>query len=186
MPWFGSWYGPSGTGGGSVVFPPLSNVTTADLIRDRIIDVIESLTPDLLAGDKFRRYRNEGNGDFEAWATANPDGAWRRFQVRDVGRDQPPEVSNTDVEERLITFSIVVAYPQTSRAGRKNALDRDTAMSHDQHDIEHAIGLTGRGNFMPPDYPDASWRSGSTTRSVRQAVDFLEIEQTMAFYRQQF
>jgi hypothetical protein len=183
MTWFGSWFGGStGGGGGGGGFPVLSVATTVESIRDRAIDVIEATAPSVLPSDEFRRYRNEGGADFRVWAERNPAGAWRRFQVRDTGDDEPPEVSNTDVEERRITLVVTVAYPQTSRAGKDGALDRDDAMSSDQHKIEHAIGMCGRANFAPP-YPDACWRSGRTERVVGDGVDFLVITQTMSFRR---
>lgn len=171
-------------GGDYLIFPSLSTASTAESIRDRIIAVIEALTPESFAGDKFRRYRNEGAGRFEDWADDNPQAALRRFQVRDTGEDTPPAVSNTDIEQREVTFSILVAYPQNARAGKDQALDRDDLMSLDQHQIEKAVGMQGRANFTSP-YPDACWLSGSTARTVGAACDFLEIRQVMTFMKQQ-
>jgi PKD repeat protein len=156
--------------------------TTAALIRDRIVAVIEALTPASLANDKFRKYRNEGAADFTGWATGNGKAAaWRRFQIRDLGDDTPPEVSNTDVELRSVWYEVRVAYPQTHRAGRDGALDRDDVMAADQHAIETAIGMRGRANFADP-YPVASWAEGSTSREISDGVDFLVIRQRMIFY----
>jgi hypothetical protein len=165
-------------------FPALNTATTAESIRDRAIAVIEELVPRALADDRFRRYRNEGGADFQRWADKNPAGAWRRFQVRDDGTDQPPSVSNTEIEERRVHLVITLAYPHVHRAGPDNALDRDDAMSLDQHQIEHAIGMCGRANFSAP-HPDACWlaEGSSTDREIGDACDFLVIRQTMTFRR---
>jgi hypothetical protein len=157
--------------------------TTAAAIRDRIIAVIQGTTPTTDSALLFVKFNNELAANFRRWADQNATAAHRRFQVRDIGRDQPPLVSNTDVEERLVTFEIVVAYPQTHRWGGDNALDRDDVMGEDQHKIERAVGMLGRANFTPSSYPDACWREGETRREVGRACDFLVIRQTMSFHR---
>ena len=183
MGWLGGWLG-GGTsgGGGSSVNPYTSVATTAESIRDRIIAVIEALTPNHLQDIPYRAWRNEGQANFRAGANAGPAAAFRWFQVRDVGTDGPPEVSNTDVEYRTVIFEILVAYPQTHRYGEDNALDRDDIMSEDQHQIEQAVGLSGYGNFTGSN-PHATWREGETEREVGAGCDFLVIRQTMSFYR---
>lgn len=158
--------------------------TTDDLVRDRIVAVIAALAPTSPTSPGFAAYRNEDDGDFVKWAEANPDAAWRRFQVRDNGDDAPPEVSSVTLQESTRTFRILVAYSRTHRAGPKNALDRDRLMSRDQHQIEFAVGMTGKSNFSATNgFPEASWRSGRTARQSGTAVDFLVITQTMAFWR---
>lgn len=182
---YGPLYGDSGSssgGGSGGTSPALGIETTAESIRDRAIAVIEGLVARVIGTDRFVAYRNEYGADFRHAAEAYPTKAWRWFQVRDDGNDEPPAVSNTDFEERKITLVVLVAYQQNHRAGPDNALDRDDAMSADQHQIEHAIGMCGRANFAPPN-PDACWRSGRTTRIVGNGVDFLEITQTMSFRR---
>src|SRR5262245_8306199 len=103
MGWFsGNWFGGSSSGGGGgIVFPPLTNVTTAESIRDRIIQLIAELVPNTraLPENRYRPYLNEHGADFYAACAMNPTVRW--FQVRDTGDDRPPEVSNTDVEERM-------------------------------------------------------------------------------------
>jgi hypothetical protein len=144
-------------GAAAVVTPALGIETTAEAIRDRIIAVIAGLVPKTVAGDIFRAYRNEGGGDFQAWAEGNATGCRRRFQVRQLRDRRAPDISNTDFEERMATFRILVAYPQTHRDGPGAALDRDDALDSDMMQIEHAIGMCGRANLAPP-YPDACWR----------------------------
>lgn len=176
---FGTLFGDSGS---AVVAPSYSGAaTTAHALRDQIIALIDALVPIATpnaGGNRFAHYRNEGDGDFMEWAGTFPNASFRRFQVRDIGRDQPPDISNGDVEARYVTFRVLVAYPQGSRTGPLNTLSRDDMMSSDQHQIEHTIGLAGYGNF-----PTASWVSGSTDRVTHGSVDFLSITQTMRFYR---
>jgi hypothetical protein len=144
-------------GSTTVVSPALGNETTAEAIRDRIIAVIGGLTPKTIATDRFIAFRNERDGAFQAWAEANPTGCRRRFQVRQLRDRRAPDISNTDFEERMVTFRILVAYPQSHRDGPGAALDRDDALDSDMMQIEHAIGMCGRANLAPP-YPDACWR----------------------------
>jgi hypothetical protein len=170
---------------GAPSFPALAHATTAGAIRDRIIEVIRALTPSVHTGNRFEVFRDEDEANFVEWAEAFPQGAFRRFQVRDLSTDGPPPVSNTDIEERLVTFTIAVAYPQTSRMGGDAARDRDDARTADRHLIERAIGMAGRANFSSP-HPDACWRAdGSGSELVtRNGVDFLVITQTMSFQMQ--
>jgi hypothetical protein len=163
--------------------PNDATATTSEAIRDRIITVIKELAPISDTALSFEPFRNELAGNFRKWADGNATAAHRRFQVRDVGKDQPPDITNTDVEARLVTFEITIAYPQTHRWGGDNTLDRDDVMSQDQHQIEHNIGASARENFTPPTYPDAYWREGETTRVIGRACDFLVIRQTMGFFR---
>lgn len=159
-----------------------SNMTTSDLIRDRAIDVIESLVPTYFPGTKFRRYRNEGDGDFLKWAENNPADALRRFQVRDDGVHGLVAVSNTDYEQRTVKLSVMIAYPHDARAGAKQALDRDTAMDRDHDSLEKAIGLYGRANFSSP-YPDGCLTAWQCTRYKGTACDVLTIEASYLYVR---
>ena len=155
-------------------------VTTVDAIRDRIIAVIHALVPTSLVRDRFRVYRDEAE-DFIAWAQATKAGALRRFQVVDTFDDAGAATSDTLVEERVATFEILVAYPQTARAGSEAGRDRVRMMREDQQQLENAVGLRGYGNFAG-EYPNASWTEGTAAREVRDGVDVLVIRQTMRFY----
>lgn len=125
----------------------ISNAATVESIRDRVYTLIEALVPTTLSRDKFRRYRNEDGGRFDDWAEANPAAAFRRFQVREVGDDNLPDVSDTTTERVQTMFEIQIAYPQTARTGPANAMDRDDVQNQDWKLINAAIGLYGRGNF---------------------------------------
>lgn len=156
--------------------------TTAAAIRDRIIALIEALIPRELAGDRFVVFRDDDDADFQPWCEANPQAAFRRFQVRDLAPDRPAQVSNMDVEERMVTFTIAIAYPQTARAGRLGARDRDRIRTADRHQIETAIGMRGAANFQPPN-PEAGWISSDAEDEpvLGKGVDFQMITQTMRF-----
>lgn len=123
------------------------SVATLEAIRDRVYTLIESQTPTTLSADKFRRYRNEGGADFPAWVEVNAPGALRRFQVREVGDDELPDVSDTTTERVQATLEILVAYPQNARTGRDNAMDRDDAMNKDWAAINLVCGIYGKSNF---------------------------------------
>lgn len=158
--------------------------TTESAIRDRISALIAALVPSQFPADRFVPYLNEGAGDFSEWAEAHAAGAFRRFQVRDTGAFEPPRISNTDVEARELELQILIAYPQTHRAGALNALDRDDMLLADAHQIDRAIGMAGRANFVDP-HPNAAWLSGSIRRlsTAEGGVDFMLLQQRMHYYR---
>jgi len=173
-------------GGGDVIFPVLANATTAESIRDRIIDAVTALTPNSLTRDRFRAYRNENGADFMKYADDNSSGAFRRFQVRDNGEDDVVAVSNTDYDMRFVTFQTIVAYPQTTRTGPDQALDRDDAMDTDFHQIDYAIGIYGRANFSPitvATYPDATPLGAKKDVVHGVACDFLVITTSFSYRR---
>ena len=152
---------------------------TAKAIRNRVLDLVEAITPTSLSGDAFRRYRNEGGGDFHAFAQSAPQ--IRRFQVRDTGDDAPPSVSDMLVEERILDLDVTVAYPQDSRAGSTNALGRDDIIAEDWKAIDNAIGWLGAGNFSGA----YDCTPLGATKSVERAgkVDFLIVKARFQFWR---
>jgi hypothetical protein len=162
--------------------------TTSKAIRERIAAVVAGLTPTVQPATAFASYTDAAGADFRRMARAHPSTCTRKFQVRTVSVTQPADVSNTDVEARLATFDVIVAYARRWRAGR--SLDRDDAMESDQILIEHAIGRDGYGNFAGAN-PNASWLGptarGSLTETTFERddgpVDFLVIRQTMRFFR---
>ncbi len=132
----------------------------------------------------FRRYRNEEGADFRAWATANVAGALRRVQVRDTGEDHGVTVSNTDYDERQVTYTVLIAYPQNARAGRNNAMDRDDLTDAEFHKIDYQIGIYGRGNFTVATSSDCT-PLGLEKVGVEhgQGVDFLVMRCTFTYRR---
>ena len=124
---------------------------TLEAIRDRMIVLVEALTPSLVSGTKFRHSQDEGDGDFQAFAENNPAGAFRRFQVRHDGRDETPEVSMVDQSTLRAVITITVAFPHDKRAGGQGARDRDDCIDADWRKINYAVGLYGRANFSGTD-----------------------------------
>ena len=167
--------------------------TTFDAIRDRAVTVISGLVPTYLSGVKFRGSSNKRAGDFIRDCEGQPSGSFRQFQVRDLGSDKPPIVTNSDFAERETTLQIIVAYPQDYAFNAaplgKQALDRDRAISTDQHLIVYNIGfIGGRGNFssvVNGTYPDATPLADgeSVTRQIGHACDFLVIRVRYKFTR---
>jgi hypothetical protein len=157
--------------------------TTAEAIRDRMLTVIEALVPASDIGVRYRRYRAEGGARFEDWAEKNATGARRRVHVRYSGDISPPQVSDTVVIWDEVTFTIVVAYPQTARDGAAQALDRDDTGMTDARQILKAIGLHGKANFTAP-YPDATWLPSDpeVTRQEGANCDFQEITVQLGYY----
>ena len=125
-------------------------LATAEAIRDRIYTRIEALTPASLVSTKFRQFRNEDGADFDEWAEKNPAAALRRFQVREVGDDEPPLVTHLTQETVRVRFEIRIAYPHTHRYGPANGMDRDDVANADWKQIKYAItgtGGSGKANF---------------------------------------
>jgi hypothetical protein len=157
-------------------------IATEEAIRDRVIAIIEGLTPSSRpVTPKFLRYRNEGDGNFVRWAEASPAAALRRFQVRDDGRDGIPEVSNTDVEDARLLLIIEIAYPQDSRSGPAAALDRDDTGKADWKKINFAIGICGRANFSGAN--DCTPTGAIKRVEQRNGIDLVVIEAGFRFYR---
>jgi len=167
---------------GTEIYPgALGASTTAASIRDRIKALIQALTPTSDAGVKFRSYRNEDGADFQDWAEKNPAAALRRFQARDDGSEEPPEVSDTLVDMRHVTFLILVAYPHTGRHGADQALDRDDVIDQDWGLINGKVGIYGRAQYSGA-YDCTPL--GATREIIRGAgVDFLEVRARFSYYR---
>jgi hypothetical protein len=164
-------------------------LATAESIRDRIAAIITALTPTSLSGDKFRQFRNEGGADFDDAMEKNPSGAFRRFQVREVGDDEPPLVTHLTQETVRVRFAIRMAYPQTHRYGSGNALDRDDVMNQDWKAIKYAITGTGgiaKGNFTTAtagSYDSTPLAESTKTREQGGAIDYLVIVVVFEFTR---
>lgn len=120
-------------------------VATPETIRNRVAALIEALTPTTNAGDKFKQTRDEASADFVAWCDSAPTACLRRFQVRNPGHQDLPEVSNHDNSRHELQLNIRVAYPNTHRFG--SGRDRDDVMDEDYRRINYACGIYGRANF---------------------------------------
>lgn len=161
----------------------MPNTTTPALLRDYIVSLIAAITPTINARDKFMAHHNEKDGDFLEWVTSHPESAFRRFQVRTKGNPPAPLVTNCDVVDEIITLEIMVAYPQTSRTGKGNALSRDDAADEDRRLINKVIGLSGYANFNGSN-PNAAILEHTPERIEGKGFDYLHILQRMRIYRQ--
>lgn len=161
--------------------------TTETAIIAHMIDVIRQLVPAANAGDPFRPKDTEDdeNGDaFRKWCEDNPASAFRYFQVRRKGDRRSPTASSVDLEERELTVEIIVAYPQTGRAGAGQALSRDAVVESDAFQIERATGMVGISNFTDPN-PEASCLETVTDPRLEGAgVDFLVMRHRLIYVRQ--
>jgi hypothetical protein len=183
MGFFGGFFGGGGSGSTSVVYTPanIANAATAETIRDQVIVLLEALPPTSLTRDAFRRYRNEEGADFTAWAEKNAAAAFRRFQVRQVGQDGAPDVSNTQFEAVELELEIRIAYPQTARYGAQNAMDRDKVRNQDWERINFAVGIYGRGNFSGTN--DCTPLGAVETREAGGKIDFLVVTARFRYQR---
>jgi hypothetical protein len=160
----------------------MPNTTTPGALRDYMIGLVAAMTSSINSKDRFVQHHNEKDGDFLEWCKAHPQAAFRRFQIRDNGDRRSPACTNSDVEECFVTYEILVAYPQTSRTGKDNALDRDDAMEADRKLLVKTIGLSGYANFQGAN-PNAAWVEGSATRQETNfGFDLLVMKQTMRIY----
>ena len=148
-----------------------------------MIELIKAIIPTRLTEDRFRPSLDEDDAAFIRDCEDQPDGALRRVQVRDVGTRRPPDVTNTDVTAILVTYEILIAYPQTGRAGLGEARDRDRMIDEDEIAIDNAVGLHGYVNFGPATEAPATWMNADVARATGTGVDFLIIRQTMRIHR---
>lgn len=156
-------------------------IATAEAIRDRLYTLVEGITPTSLSADKFRRYRNEDAAGFDEWAEKNPGAAFRRVQIREVGDDEPPLVSNMDTERVRVTFEIRIPYPQTHRYGPANAMDRDDVANQDWRAINYKIGIYGRSNFSGS--YDCTPLGAVKSRDAGGKIDYLVITADFEYER---
>jgi hypothetical protein len=119
--------------------------TTYAAMRTTAITQIEGLTPTSLASTPFRSHREET--DFRTWAEGNKTGALRRFSTQDLGGYDAPEVSNLDLEWRVGTCEVLVAYPNDFRYGPGAEHDQRDIMREDFKAIDDVIGHRGTGNY---------------------------------------
>jgi hypothetical protein len=159
----------------------IANSATAESIRDRVIALVEGITPTSLAGDKFRRYRNEGAADFDEAMENKPAAAFRRFQVRQVGDEENPDVSNAQFEAVVVSYEFRMAYPQNHRYGAANGMDRDDVINQDWLQFNRAIGIYGRGNFTGSH--DCTPLGAVKTRESGNAVDYLVVTARFRYQR---
>ena len=135
---------------GRVSAPPVvptvvSTTSTSTQIRNLIVSLTTATVPTVHAKTRFLEHRYEV--PFRDWCEANPDSAMRRFSVRNQFNFFQPEMTNTDVEEDIIDWELMVGYPNTLRYGSGAAVDMDAAIQTDKILLKNAVGLDGSVNF---------------------------------------
>lgn len=114
---------------------------TAASVRDELATAVRNLTGASLAHVPFKPHDNRQ--DFRTWCNANPNAAFRRFQVRDVGTVSGSEVYDAQQAWHVTEMECVVAYPRDFRYGAQALLDLDDVLWADLNAIDNAIGSSG-------------------------------------------
>lgn len=149
--------------------------TTYSAIRDDQIAAIVAITPTSHSDVKFLVSLDEG--DFREWAEKFPNACFRRFTVRYLSEDEPPN-SNLDVEFRTVYAEIIVAYPTDRRYGSENARDLSDVMRQDGISLNNAAGLRGYGNLGP----DATVTNAKPEHETGSGVSFLVMPYTVRYW----
>lgn len=150
--------------------------TTSAAIRDEMITLLQALTPLALAATPYRVHREAG--DFRQWAVEHANACMRRFSVRDNFIVTMPDVTGLDLEWVQTTFTLVVAYPATYRAGADGMRDSDDLIEKDMHQIDGTIGTRGYGNYTAG---TVTTESMGITES--DEVRLLEMDFLVRYYR---
>lgn len=90
---------------------------------------------------KLRAHDNRQ--DFRSWCDANPQAAFRRFQIRDIGTVPGSEVYDAQQAWHVTEMECVVAYPRDYRYGSQALLDLSDVLWEDLNEIDNTIGTNG-------------------------------------------
>jgi hypothetical protein len=159
-----------------------TDTTTLEAIRDKAITLIQALTPLKAAHIPFRRHVAEG--DFVAWAEANPSACCRRFQILRTGAGEPAMVSNTDLEDRRERLLLVIAYPKTyGLYGEENIRDADDVMESDRELIDgrSGIGKNNAGGYVAGQHSSLLLEANT---EEGEAVRFAQLLFEVTYYRE--
>lgn len=156
-------------------------VSTLEAIFARIRDIVELVDPIRLTDTRFRRFRAENGDDFREQMERASDGCFRRFHVDVIESDEVPLVNNTDFAEYNLVAEVIIAYPQTNRAGAENSVARRACMDEDWKEIDFNIGITGRVQF----YTTHDCTPMGCTKEIErgESVDFLVIRAEYSYKR---
>lgn len=121
--------------------------TTVETIRDKMITVIEALTPSTESKETFRVSLDEI--DFREWASKYKGAVFRRFSILDVTDYENVRVSDGLVEQIDAVLEVVVAYPKSrSKYGANGLRDAMDLIREDMHLIDDNVGLHGGANTV--------------------------------------
>lgn len=115
--------------------------TTATLVREELVTLIEALTPAAHPLDTFKRY--DKSLDFadaaDGWVVKNPAHCFRVFNLR-LFVAGPPPVTNLDIERWRYTATLEVAYPRVHyKSSTLPMLDLDEVVDADQRLIYQVL-----------------------------------------------
>lgn len=120
--------------------------TTFATIRDQQSSVIVALTPSVRSDIKFREHL--GEVPFIEWASANPNGALRRFSIRNEFDIEIGPTSDGSLEWWSHNETVLIAYPaHPALYGAQNDRDADDFIDSDLRQIDAAIGRNGSANY---------------------------------------
>lgn len=111
---------------------------TVASVRDELGAAVRNLTPDSLAHVKYRAHDNRQ--DFRDWCNANPQAAFRKYQIRDVGSVAGGEVYDAQQTWHVTELECVVAYPRDYRYGTQALHDLSDVLWEDLNALDNAIG----------------------------------------------
>ena len=157
--------------------------TTPAAVRDAMVTEVRALTPTVAADVTFRHFQEDRRVDFRDFCEANPQAAFRLFAIRNLGPQQPPEVTNGDVEWIETMFECVVAYPVSNEYGEQGQLDMDDVIDSDAAQIRAAIGTTGYATLDVTTGGAASVTDNGYEFEDGTACRFLRVELNVSMYR---
>lgn len=118
------------------------STTTAEAILNSITSrIVTRLTPTYDSDKLFLLHEEQEENGFRDWAERNADACLRKFSAMFMGEEEPPLVSNGDVELVGEELEVVVAYPTTNRFRSQVALHH--VIREDLRQIEHEVGSNG-------------------------------------------
>jgi hypothetical protein len=120
--------------------------TTFATVRDKMVTLLEGLTPLRNAAQPFRRHRDPA--DFSAWVEAHPEACLRRFELETALALEPAPFTDGLVENTEQVVRVRVAYPRSPGLyGPENERDHEDLLEVDVAQIDEAIG-----KHAGPDY----------------------------------
>lgn len=115
----------------------MPSTTTFETIRENMEALIQGLTPNNLARERFHVER--GEMELRDWAEKNKPASLRRFAIVEAGARENGEVHNYSNREVYCSVQVIVAYPNDFRYGSQNIQDRADVIEADAYQIRDTI-----------------------------------------------
>lgn len=120
--------------------------TTAGAVRDRMISLVEDITPAIHAQQKLRAHREQN--DFREASGAVPGSCLRRFSITFLGDTTQALVTDYQTERVEETVEVVIAYPTDWRHGGTQQLGLHDVMASDAKKIDATIGVAASDSTL--------------------------------------